>query len=228
MSDPPAIDHGHANLRPTRSLPTPIIIGLATVLALIAIVVIRDGMKLVRVHDTCRDRLGMIGQVIWLYAGDHQTSFPPDLQTLARYGESIDVDRLLRNAMVCPVSSDNKPENAASIANPSRCSYIYIGADLTTRSNPKCVVAVEDPANHWPKGANVLFADGHAEFLDLPTIQLILNNLTTGHNPPATLTPTLSQAAAEQDYQTNWKPRMPQLKTGVWRIPTTQPAAGPK
>ena len=71
---------------------------------------------------------------------------------------------------------------------------------------------------------NVLFADGHVEFLNLPTIQHILNELNTGHNPPSSLTPTLSQAAAEKDYQTNWKPRMPQLKSGVWHIPTTQPA----
>ena len=193
-------------------------------LALIAIVLVQHGASLVRAHDRCRDRLGMIGQVTWLYAGDHQTSFPPDLQTLARYGESLGVDRLLRNAMVCPVSSDSKPHSAASISDPGRCSYIYVGADLSTRSNPKCIVALDDPANHKLEGGNVLFADLHVDYFDLPTIQLILNNLNAGHNPPTTLTPTLSQSAAEKDYQTNWKPRMPQLKSGVWHIPTTQPA----
>ena len=47
------------------------------------------------------------------------------------------------------------------------------------------------------------------------------NDLAMGKNPPSAST-TLSDSAAKKDYEKNWKSRMPQLKSGVWMIPTTQ------
>lgn len=165
----------------------------------------------------CGSNLRQLGQGLQLYAQDNGGLFPPDLQTLAGT-QPIELA-----AMVCPSTNDSKPKNVASIGDPAACSYIYVDTGLTSKAKPDCILALEDPANHELRGGNVLFVDGHVEFILLDEIQHILNELNAGRNPPTNLSPTLSQATAEQDYQTNWKPRMPQLKSGGWRIPTTQP-----
>ncbi len=166
----------------------------------------------------CASNLRQIGQGIQLYAQANLGFFPPDLQTLAA------TQPLGLSVMICPSTSDQTPANIGAISAAGRCSYIYVGANLTSKADPSCILALEDPANHNLEGGNILFADGHVEFFVLPEFQFFLNELNAGRNPPSTQTPALSKAAAEQDYQKNWKSRMPQLKSGVWRIPTTQPA----
>jgi prepilin-type processing-associated H-X9-DG protein len=44
-------------------------------------------------------------------------------------------------------------------------SYIYVGAGLTKNSPVDAVVLYEPMSNHKNTGSNVLFADGHVEFL---------------------------------------------------------------
>ncbi len=226
MDERPVLDYGRPERRNGTNVPLPIALAIIAVATVLLWVVIGPGghshSREKANQIKCASNLRQIGQSMQLYAQDNGGLFPPNLQTLAGT-QPIGLD-----AMVCPSSPDTKPPNTASIGSPSGCSYIYVGADLTSKADPDCILALEDPDNHGLTGGNVLFADGHVEFLDLPAIQLILLQLNAGRNPPASLTPTLSQAAAEQDYQTNWKSRMPQLKSGVWRIPTTQPSTTPQ
>ncbi len=88
--------------------------------------------------------LRQIGVACEIYAYDHQGQYPPDLQTLVAAGDITD-------------------KSLEAPAGPGGPSYAYI-AGHTTSSPPHWVVAYED----YPgitKGANVLFADGHVEFI---------------------------------------------------------------
>lgn len=82
-------------------------------------------------------------------------------------------------------------QQAARLAMPGSCSYIYVGAPLTDQSSANCIVAWDDPANHKIEGAIVLFADGSAAFEPLTTVVQLVPELEAGHNPPTIV--TLSQ-----------------------------------
>ena len=231
MGERPVLDYGRPEpkRRPLRTSWLLKVLGMilaAYVLIGIAVLIV-DQLAMRQIHDRsgqvhCASNLRQIGQAIQLYTPDNQGLFPPDLQTIAR------TQQIGLECFVCPSSKDSRANDIKELNTPSRCSYVYVDSGFSVHSRPDCIVTLEDPANHNLEGGNVLFADYHVEFLDFPTIQHILNELNAGRNPPSTLTPTLSQAAAEKDYQTNWKPRMPQLKSGVWHIPTTQGSATPK
>lgn len=60
----------------------------------------------------------------------------------------------------------------------------YSGKGLTGKSSPKLVVLYEPITNHGGKGANFMFADGHAEFIPTGKAQKMVNELTAGQNPP--------------------------------------------
>lgn len=165
----------------------------------------------------CASNLRQIGQACLLYANNNGGQYPPDLQTITQ------TQQIGMEAFVCPSTSDNKGTTSADLSKAGRCSYIYTGTDLTNNSNPASVVAFEDPDDHKLEGANLLFADGHVEFLNIDSVMTILNELNAGYNPPRPTQALPSIANARADYRKNWKPRMAQLKTGVWRIPATQP-----
>jgi prepilin-type processing-associated H-X9-DG protein len=42
----------------------------------------------------------------------------------------------------------------------------------------------EPPCNHDHGGMNVLYADGHVDFIPMPTAKKIIAELHAGHNPP--------------------------------------------
>lgn len=162
----------------------------------------------------CASNLRQLGQACQLYASDNGSQYPPDLQTIAQT-QSVPIQ-----VFVCADSCGKSP---GDLAKPGHCSYVYVGTGLTSKSDPGCVVALEDPANHGLEGANVLFADGHVEYMDLVPVMNILNELNAGYNPPRVTQTMPTVANAKADYEKNWKSRMAQLKTGVWRIPATQP-----
>ena len=82
---------------------------------------------------------------------------------------------------------------------------------------------LEDPANHHLNGAYVLIADGSVNWQPLEQVMTTLNDLNNGINPPMTPV-TMTTIQARRDYEQNWKQRMPALKSGTWRLPTTRPA----
>jgi prepilin-type processing-associated H-X9-DG protein len=129
--------------------------------------------------------------------------------------------------LCCPSSSDTAAPTTAQSSLPTHRSYVYVGSNLDAKSSPDAVWVLEDPANHDLMGGNILFADGHAEFVNLPQFMSILQNLNAGQNLPSPKPTTLTQSAAEKLYKTQWQSRMPQLKSGVWRISSTQPTTRP-
>ena len=231
MSNPFPLDYASPSPRKNRRrvvlLVMLIVAGVLALLAGLCGVVMNRGM-MVAYRGNCASNLRQVGQAIFLYASANGGVLPPDLQTV------VATQQIDPAVFICPNSNDTSATGANQAAilrnfgTPGHCSYIYVGAGLTTKSDPECIVAFEDPANESLDGANVLFAEGHVEFIQLPLLMHWLSDLQAGRNPPSSVT-TLTVAQAKQDYQKNWKSRMPQFKTGVWRVPvpTTQAATAP-
>jgi len=123
-----------------------------------------------RVHDgssraKCASNLRQIGLAIMMYANEHQGHFPDRMGDLLLY-EDITAD-----AFVCPSSSDERvtaqtTQQAATrlSSEPGHLSYIYLGKGLTDKADANLLIAYERLGHHGD-GCNMLFADGHVEFV---------------------------------------------------------------
>lgn len=126
----------------------------------------------------CASNLRQIGQAIALYAQDNGGQYPPSLAVLLAH-EDITSD-----VMVCPSSNDERSlaadsaravdELTAAETNASghkHClSYVYAGRGLNVKTMPPtAVVAYEPLNNHGGDGTEVLFGDGHVEWIGKQT-----------------------------------------------------------
>ena len=134
----------------------------------------------------CGSNLRQIGQAISLYANENQGRYPD------RLGDLIFQD-IATTVFICPASNDEAaapgPTTQASSANihaGGHLSYIYLGKGLTGTQPATMVIAYESLTNHANTGMNVLFGDGHVEFIFLPAATTLLAELNAGQNPPKT------------------------------------------
>jgi prepilin-type processing-associated H-X9-DG protein len=103
-------------------------------------------------RSACASNLKQIGLGIAMYKEDHGGRLPANLAELVN-GKYISAKQVFK----CP--RDAKPEEIAGLAT----SYHYVGA-LPPDAKPDAVVAYDaSPGNHG--GRNVLFADGHVEWM---------------------------------------------------------------
>ena len=124
----------------------------------------------------CASNLRQIGEGILLYSNENKGSYPPDLGTL------IKTEDITAASFVCPDTNNTPPPNmtpddAANWVN-NNSDYIYIGANLKQGANPALVVCYEKDGNHGGDGINMLFADGHVEFLKLDEAHKYINDST--------------------------------------------------
>jgi len=134
----------------------------------------------------CASNLRQIGTAVRLYANANGGQFPPDLETLLATGDAN------ASMFICPSSNDDTamgPTTQAVIqelrSGSEHCSYVYVGAGLGSgNASEKHVVAYEPIANHQGNGMNVLYGDGHVEFLNRGEADCVLDELKHGHNPP--------------------------------------------
>ena len=142
----------------------------------------------------CAWHLRQIGQACLLYANDHGGRFPVSFDQLIASGV------LSSEFLVCRSSADNRatgstPEEViANLAMPGHCSYVYVGSGLSTSSPTNAVVVYEKLTNHNKAGINVLFVDGHAEWVSLNSAPRVIAELDADFNPP----PLLNQRPATQ------------------------------
>lgn len=78
---------------------------------------------------------------------------------------------------------------------PGASDYIYVGDGLTTSSPSDAVVLYEPLHDHGGDGMNVLFADGHVEWVNASDCQPILTQSVAGvrpirYPPPPATNPT--------------------------------------
>lgn len=137
--------------------------------------------------ESCSSSLRQIGSACLLYANDHHNQYPPNLETLLLGGYLDSPSPLLCvTDPQSPAPGATPAQQVAALANGAHCSYIYTGAGQTSAGSPEIVVAYERiPNGHTsPPGFNVLFNDGHCEFLSPASAPWLLDELASGHNPP--------------------------------------------
>jgi prepilin-type processing-associated H-X9-DG protein len=115
---------------------------------------------------SCAANLRQIGLACLMYAKDDpQGRFPP------RFEDALLKEDISAVVFCCPESNDTPakgPTTQAAVdqlAAGGHLSYIYAGAGLTNRSDTNSIVAYEPLKNHHGEGMNVLFADGHIDWL---------------------------------------------------------------
>jgi prepilin-type processing-associated H-X9-DG protein len=115
-----------------------------------------------------------------LYASNNKDALPPDLGTLVTNGE------IAPATFVCPDTNNtppppDMPRDATVDWVNKNSDYVYLGANwnLKTLKNASTTVeCYENDGNHHGDGINVLFVDGHVEFLQLEVAHKYINDST--------------------------------------------------
>ena len=136
-------------------------------------------MRVVRDASNMRQ----IGQALMLYARNRQGRYPPRLADLL-----IDGD-ITTEVFVSPQSNDTKAmgdtieARIAAVESGGHQSYIYV-PNLSPAVDPKTVLVYEPLSLHNGDGMNVLYGDGHVEFVGAKQAAGIIAELKAGFNPP--------------------------------------------
>ena len=124
-----------------------------------------------------------IGAALKMYANDNSGVYPDSFGTLL-LNEDISGD-----VFVSPLSSDSPADGptteaiAAQLGAGGHLSYFYLGRGLTTKTvTPGTVVSYERIYSS-SAGTNVLFGDGHVEWVDLQTATKIRDTAASGKFP---------------------------------------------
>jgi len=146
----------------------------------------------------CASNMKQIGLAAIMWANDHGGKFPDDLDTLIAHE---DLPSAIFN---CPSSSATPAQGPTTQAvlddfhQEGRLSYVYIGKGLTTQSPADAVVMYELPDNHKDDdmsitselssgkkvhGMNVLYADGHTEWISGLEFEALRKKVASGVFP---------------------------------------------
>jgi prepilin-type processing-associated H-X9-DG protein len=122
----------------------------------------------------CASNMKQIGNALLLYANAHRGAYPPDLATLL--GNS---PALMPDVMTCPSSNDTPAASAATLNAGGHLSFVYVpGQNVSSPSN--AILLYEPLTNHRSDGTNVLFGDGHVEFLLRKDVEPVIKAYESG------------------------------------------------
>lgn len=120
-----------------------------------------------------------IGQALLLYANENEGRYPAALEPL------LLTQDITPDVFCCPSSYDT-PAPGASVEERSNAllqgvhlSYIYLGHEKGAQAPADAVILYEPLANHDGDGMNILFGDGHVEFVDAQTAQKLIRDATS-------------------------------------------------
>lgn len=134
-----------------------------------------------RIH--CGNNLRAIGQAIELYMADtKQDSAPPDFATLLNNPAALNA--LVPDTFVCPSSNADRAVGNQWTSlikdNTANCSYIYIPGLTRNNASSSRPVVYEPLTDHDDDGANVLFGDGHVDWLTKKEVEEMVKSLSSG------------------------------------------------
>jgi hypothetical protein len=182
--------------------------------------------RVISARTRCSMNLSQIGLAISLYCRDNNQQFPSDLAALL-LTEDASADMF-----ICPASTDfvlpdaTAQQQAATLLSGRHCSFIYVGAGMTSATNADALVAFELPDNHGKSaGGNVLHAGGYVTWLAFEDVVQLVGELEAGHNPP--VIQPLTPAQAWTLYKFIWEPKLPALRNGAWAASLPRPATQP-
>jgi prepilin-type processing-associated H-X9-DG protein len=155
----------------------PIGAGVVAVLAWLVLTPPSLGPREITPRAHCAANLRGIGQGLKVYAADNRDAFPPSLETLIQEGLCTRVQ------FVSPLS---KHKQAA-------CDYYYV-TGLTNNDPDDWILAYADPAYMKGQGANILYLDGHVDFIREPGLTQELDRFKTAYEgargiPPVIIPP---------------------------------------
>jgi len=125
----------------------------------------------------CASNMRQIGTALMIYGSANGGQYPPDLATLTANTP------LTLNTLTCPSSNDTPAANAGQLGVPGHLSYVYVPG-LTTSASADAILLYEPLTNHTRDGINILFGDGHVEFLQRAAAEPMIKAVEAGQNPP--------------------------------------------
>ena len=116
----------------------------------------------------CASNMHQIGLGILLYSNDNKQNYPDDLGVLAKS------EQLAADVFLCPSGTGSAPENYATMIDNEKATwvnehtdYVYLGKGLTSTVEAAHIVLYEKDGLHGRDGMNILFGDGHVEFIPI-------------------------------------------------------------
>ena len=127
--------------------------------------------------------LRQIGMGAIMYANNHNQKFPPDLGTMAQ--EEDLAASVFKNPRV-PDRSPPPPANPKSLSKwiNQNSDYVWVGAGKDATAGADVPLAYEKPEQN-AEGVNILYADGHVEFVVMPEARQQIQKARHGGNAPA-------------------------------------------
>lgn len=124
--------------------------------------------------------LRQMGQAVMMHANENKGKYPNDIRDLLKQDLPVEVFINPRGDGDAP-PEDAKAGDAAAAWVKENSDYEYVGAGKDFRADAGVIIAYEKP-DEMRDGINVLFADGHVEFLPMPQAQAAIK--AGRHGPP--------------------------------------------
>jgi prepilin-type processing-associated H-X9-DG protein len=106
----------------------------------------------------CQATMRQIREALWHYAKRNEAL--PE-----RLDDVVNEIPITRETFLCPAEHGSFNE-AAAATQPFRTDYIYVGRGLKWPVEPKTVLMYESLGHHDEEGINVLYGDGHVEWVE--------------------------------------------------------------
>ena len=128
------------------------------------------------------EQLHMLGLSILIYVDTHGGAYPDSLVTLSHDTKSLPGNLWAVGTGDTPATGLTTQAVDAELVRPGHVSFRYVGRGFGRGVPDNAVVAFEPLSNHGD-GSSVLFADGHAEFVDKATAARIESEANSGESP---------------------------------------------
>ena len=188
-SDPNApqpLDYANPRNQPARQYPRfKFFVKLALLLLLLAYLLLPT---LNRPHPSTNreipaSNLREIGQAILLYTNGHQVAYPDSFRTILLNEDITSAVFVSPSRTETPANGPTTRAIADQLNGPGHLSYVYLGGGLSANTvTPNDVVAYEMIAQSGSE-TNVLFGDGHVEFVGPVTTARIISQAAKGTSP---------------------------------------------